>query len=145
MPNLAQVMKAEIARVARRTLRREFGATRRTAVQNRRDIAELKRQVKDLTRRVDFLETQEKRRVARPAAEAPPQGVRFSPRWVKAQRDRLGLSAAELGRLMGVSTLTVYNWESGKSRPRQEALAALVAVRRMGRREARKRLEMLSE
>ncbi len=145
MPNLAQVMKAEIARVAKRTLRKEFGSTRRAAVQYRRDIAELKRQVKNLIRQVEFLEAQEKRRVARPAAEAPAKDVRFSPRWVKAQRARLGLSAAELGRLMGVSALTVYNWEGGKARPRAEALAALAAVRGMGRREARKRLEILGD
>ena len=44
---------------------------------------------------------------------------------------------------MGVSEMTVYNWEAGKSRPQAKQLAALVAVRGLGKREAIKRLEML--
>jgi DNA-binding XRE family transcriptional regulator len=82
------------------------------------------------------------------AAPPPPQeakGVRFSARSVKAQRARLGLSAKDFGRLVGVSALTVYSWESGKSRPRKKQLAGLAAVRRLGKREARKRLEMIGE
>ena len=38
----------------------------------------------------------------------PPQ-----PRHIKRWRERFGLSRAELGRLMGVSRMTVYNWEHG--------------------------------
>jgi len=50
-------------------------------------------------------------------------GARFSARSVKAQRARLGLSAKDFGRLVGVSALTVHSWESGKSRPRKKRLA----------------------
>ncbi len=39
--------------------------------------------------------------------------------------------------------MTIYNWESGNSRPRPEQLAALVAVRKLGKREAIKKLELL--
>jgi len=46
------------------------------------------------------------------------------------------------GRLVGVSSLTVYSWEHGKSRPRNAQFASLVAVRGLGRREALKKLEM---
>lgn len=42
----------------------------------------------------------------------------FNGKAVKAERDRLGLSAANYGKLVGVSMLTVYNWEKGKSVPR---------------------------
>ena len=95
-------------------------------------------------KRVAFLESQEKKRVSRPTPEAPVVPVRFSPLWVKSHRQRLGLSAQDYGRLVGVSALTVYNWESGKSKPRKEALAAVAAVRGLGKREALKRLEILS-
>jgi DNA-binding transcriptional regulator YiaG len=60
-----------------------------------------------------------------------------------ALRARLGLSAKDFGRLVGVAGLTIYSWESGKSRPRQKQLAGLAAVRHLGKREAGKRLEML--
>ena len=58
---------------------------------------------------------------------------------------QLGLSAADYGRLVGVSALTIYNWESGKSRPRRAQFAAIVAVRGIGKREAADRLASLAD
>jgi len=55
----------------------------------------------------------------------------------------LKLSAADYGKLVGVSGLTIYSWESGKSRPRKAQLAALVAVRGIGKREALAKLEVV--
>jgi DNA-binding transcriptional regulator YiaG len=94
---------------------------------------------------IAFLSAREKERLTEPAGEAAPDGVRFSARSVKAQRARLGLSAADYAKLVGVTQLTVYNWESGKTRPRQEQLASLVSVRGIGKREAQKRLELLAK
>lgn len=145
MPNLATVLKDEIRRLARKEVKSETGVTKRASAQHRRDIAGLKRLLGNLSRRVAFLESQEKRRVARPVRERPAGQVRFSPRWVKAQRKRLGLSAADYGKLVGVSSLTVYNWEGGKAKPREDALARVAAVRSLGKREALQRLEMLAD
>ncbi len=55
-----------------------------------------------------------------------------------------GLSAADYADLVGVSAQTVYSWEQGKSKPRDTQLAALVAVRDLGKRDAWKRLELLN-
>jgi DNA-binding transcriptional regulator YiaG len=55
---------------------------------------------------------------------------------VRAQRRRLRLSAADFGRLVGVSGQTIYQWEQGKSRPRRSQFAALVALRSTRRRDA---------
>ena len=73
--------------------------------------------------------------------EADLDGARFSARSVKAQRRRLKLSAADYGKLVGVSALSVYSWESGKSRPRKRQFTRLVAVRGLGRREALAQLQ----
>jgi DNA-binding transcriptional regulator YiaG len=143
MPNLASVLKDEIRRLARREIRSQVAVTKRAATQHRRDIAELKRLVKDLSKRVGFLEAQEKKRVKKPVAEAPSGQVRFSPRWLKVHREKLGLSAADYGRLVGVSGLTIYNWEGGKAKPRREKVGVLAAMRGLGKREALKRLEMM--
>jgi len=145
MPNLLSLLNESIRRLARREIRTQTRKTRRLTTRHRRDLAALKRQVAALARTVAFLEKQERRRVASPPAPQEAKGVRFSARSVKAQRARLGLSAKDFGRLVGVSALTVYSWESGKSRPRQKQLAALAAIRRLGKREARKRLEMIGE
>src|SRR6185295_12078560 len=70
--------------------------------------------------------------------------LRFSARSVKAQRRRTGLSAADYAKLVGVSGLTIYNWENGKSRPRREQLASLIAMRGLGKRQAHAKLELLN-
>jgi DNA-binding transcriptional regulator YiaG len=144
MPNLGSILKDEIRRLARREIRSQVAVTKRAAAQHRRDIAGLKRLVKSLSNRLGFLESQEKKRVAKPIAEAPAGQVRFSPRWLKSNRQRLSLSAADYGKLVGVSGLTIYNWESGKAKPRKGKMASLAAIRGVGKREALKRLEMMS-
>jgi len=145
MANFASLFSDGIRRTARREIRAQTRKTRRLTAQHRRDIAALKRQVAVLARTVAFLEKQEQRRVASPTPlPQDAKGVRFSARSVKAQRARLGLSAKDFGRLVGVAALTIYSWESGKSRPRARQLAGLAAVRHLGKREARQRLEILT-
>jgi len=81
-------------------------------------------------------------RTAAKSAESEDGGAkpRFSVRSVVAQRKRLGLSAADFGKLLGVSGATIYGWESGKTRPRKSQLAKMGTVRGLGKREAKKRL-----
>ena len=65
----------------------------------------------------------------------------LSRRGLRAQRKRLGLSAADFGKLVGVSPQSIYNWEQEASRPREEQIAKLVALRALGKREARERVK----
>jgi DNA-binding transcriptional regulator YiaG len=64
----------------------------------------------------------------------------FSGKAVRAERDRLGLSASAYGELVGVSMLTIYNWEKGRSIPREKALDKWLAVKDIGRATALRRL-----
>jgi DNA-binding transcriptional regulator YiaG len=146
VPNIAAVLKDEIRRLARREIKSEVGKTRKAAAQYRRDIAKLKRLLGEQEKELKRIKCEiQQHEGAAPAAEEPLEAVRFSSRSVKAQRQRLGLSAADYGRLVGVSGLTIYNWEHDKSRPRKAQLAALVAVRGIGKREAIKKLAELDE
>ena len=61
---------------------------------------------------------------------------------VKAHRAKLGLSAETYAKLVGVSGLTIYMWESGKSTPRQAQKARWLAIRGLGKRAALERLGM---
>ena len=81
--------------------------------------------------------------VRQPAALDLAEDVRFSPRWVRSHRERIGFSQADYAMLVGVSPMTIHNWERGKTKPRKEQLAALAAVRKLGKREAERRWEML--
>ncbi|MGO8688799.1 MAG: helix-turn-helix domain-containing protein [Thermoguttaceae bacterium] len=145
MPNLAAILREEVCRLAKREIKRQTAAIRQAVVQYRRDIAGLKRQVREQAKEIAFLKAQERKRLGQPAgkAEESLESVRFSPRSVKAQRHRLRLSAAEYGKLVGVSGLTIYHWEHGQARPRKERLSALVAIRGLGRREALAKLALL--
>lgn len=145
MPNVLPALNDHIRRLARREVRAQTRVTKRATSQYRRDIAALKRMVKTLTTR---LHSVEKRPVgAGPLAEVsgePPANSRFRADGLRSHRARLGLSAKDFGALVGVSGLTVYNWETAKSRPRRKQLAALISVRGLGRREAEHRLAQVS-
>ncbi len=146
MPNVKEVLREEIQRLARKEIRAATDTLKKHVAEQRKTIASLKREVADLKRTQTFLEKREKRRLVKaqdaPAAEEA-EGVRFSPKWVAADRSRLGLSAKDYATLVGVSMLTIYNWEKGKSKPRAPQLAAWAKVRGIGKREAMKRLELL--
>ncbi len=145
MANLAATIKEEIQRLARKEIKAQTGSTKQAVAQYRREIAQLKRQMREQEKKIAFLEAQETKRLSQPqAVEESAAGVRFSARSVKAQRERLGFSAANYAKLVGVSPLTIYHWEHGKSRPRKEQLAALAAVRGIGKREALVKLELLN-
>ena len=143
MPNLNAVLKAEIQRLARKELKAQTAGTRKASAQHRRDIAELKRQIRDLKKDVAQLRRQTGDATGGPDGKVTAESIRFSPAWVKGHREKLELSAADDGAWVGVAALTVYNWESGKTRPQQAHLAAWAAVRRMGKREAWQRLETM--
>jgi DNA-binding transcriptional regulator YiaG len=146
MPNLAATLKEEIRRLAKKEVKTQLETTKKSVTGFRQDIARLKRIVARQEKRISFLESQEKKRISQP--EPNPEvadDIRFSPRSVKAQRDRLGFSAAEYARLVGVSQQTIYNWEHGLSRPMKQQLATLASLRGIGKREAQAKLDLLKE
>lgn len=143
MPNFTSLFKQEVARLARKETRVMLESTRKAATQHRSDIAELKREVATLRRKVATLEGREKKRIERGPAVKTAEGKRFAPTWLKAHRKRLGISAADYGRLVGVSAVTVYSWEGGKTKPREKQMAKWVAMRDLGKRQAQRQLELL--
>lgn len=143
MANLAEVLKSEIRRLARKEIREQMGATKKAAAQYRREIAALKRELDQQGRKISFLEKQEKKRLSEEPSEERAQNARFSPSGLKSHRNKLGLSAADYAKLVGVSPKTIYLWEQGEVRPRAKQLAAVVDVRGIGKREAQRRLEMM--
>lgn len=144
MPNVATVLKEEITRLARKEARAENASSKKAITQYRKDIAELKRQVRSLAKNIGDLERQQKRS-ARPAATDSSKSIRFSASGLRSHRERLELSAADYAALVGVSGLTIYNWEKGKTKPRQEQVAAWAKIKDLGKREAWRRLESMEQ
>jgi DNA-binding transcriptional regulator YiaG len=145
MPNIATVLKDEISRIARKEIRSETAVVKRASAQYRREIAELKRQVSNMQGRVSVLEKRVLRDVPSKVTEDDAKDVRFTTKGLHSQRKRLGISAAEYGRLVGITGHTVYSWEKGLSRPRKTQLTVLASVRQMGKREVHARLEQLGK
>lgn len=141
MPNFASVLKDEILRLARKEVRKELEGLKKASGQYRSDIAALKRQVAALERQQARIAKKLPGKVAVEADGESSTKFRFSAKRFAAQRQKLGLSAGDMGTLIGVSAQTIYHWESGKTRPRQSQLAAIAAVRKMGKRAIKGKLE----
>ena len=141
MPNIAATFRQEITRLARREIRIQVQGLQKASAQFRRDIAELKRQAAKLRTEVTRLERRAGKEAAPQVAEAERANIRFTAKGVKSQRERLGISAADYGKLVGVTGHTIYQWEHGTSRPRMAQLTALASLRGLGKKEALARLE----
>ncbi len=136
MPNVASVLKSEISRIAKKELRLELAGLKKAHASSRSDIALLKRLVQSLEKNVRLSAKSQR---AKPEASADEPGTtksRFSAKSLASQRRRLGLSAEECGLLIGSSGQAIYNWEAGKARPRAKNLAAIAALRTLGRKSA---------
>jgi len=144
MANIAAVLKDEISRLSRREIRKEVQPIRKASAVYRREIAALKRQVQDLRRQAGVLA---KRAAsagdASPSATATEKPMRFVAKGLRSLRTRLGLSASDLAKLLGVSDQSVYNWELKRASPRKEQMVAIASMRTLGKREAHARLEAL--
>lgn len=144
MPNIATVLKEEIVRLARKEIRRQTNVLWKASAQYRKDIAEMKRRVSDLQRKVTPLEKRVPKDVPPRVAEVDARRVRFTAQGLRSQRQRLGLSAGDCGKLIGVTDQTIYNWEHETARPRKQQVALIASLRHMGKRDAYARLEQLA-
>jgi len=144
MTNVASALREEISRLSRREIRRETQSAKKANSRHRHAIAALNGHVAQLRRQVLTLT----RTIARlqPAAAATSGNgatgakLRFVAKGLRSHRARLGLSAGDFGKLVGVSANSVYAWESGATTPRTEQVAKIAALRAIGKREAAQRL-----
>ena len=145
MPDIGRVLKEEIQRLARKEIKADI-------VRLRKDNAALKRTAVDLKRRVANLERDNKRLVAeskrgRKQASSTDveatQSARITAKTIRGIRAKLGLSQAELAKLLGVNPQTVYMWEhkEGRLTFRGDIKTRIVEVRKLKANEAKKRLE----
>ena len=143
MSDIASLLKSEISRLSKKTIRQHLGPVQAATTSHRRQLAALKKQIAQLEQEVKKL-----RRVAGSAApqKLPAEGakLRFVAKGLKSLRARLGLSADDFGALLGVSGQSVYNWESRKTVPRASQVAAIAGLRGLGKREAQARLEIVA-
>lgn len=151
MTTFAEALKKEIARIARKELREEITAMRKLGVTQRVDISALKKEVKSLQSSLKKLEKlrlalSSSVSLAKPSPTAKPspdtprgkpgRRVMFTAERLKAQRARLGFTQEQMGQLLGVSSLSIWKWESGGASPRAARVPEILEKIAMGKREA---------
>jgi len=145
MPNIAVVLKEEIRRLARREikaalvgLRKDNARLKRTAAEHKRRIAELEKARGRLRAGATPLEAQ-----AATAAPDEQDKARVTGGMIRRLRERLAISQADLAKLIGVSAQSVYQWEkkAGRLTLRGNTKDSIVQVRKLGKREVKRRLE----
>jgi hypothetical protein len=112
MPNIASILKAEVSRLARKESRGATDALKRAIGAQRAEISALKKRVQQLERGVarGNKSLRSTLKVA-PAAEdqaGEGAGLRFRAAGMAANRKRLGLSAADFGKLVGATGPTCF-------------------------------------
>jgi len=148
MPDIAKVMKEEILRLARKEVRLATAGLRK-------DNVALKRAMRDHTRRIAKLESGNRRLLAGASklrkeslatTDEEIQKARITAKMIRSIRTKLKLSQGELAKLVGVNSQTVYQWEhkEGRLTFRGNAKAAIVAVRKLDRKQAQQKLQALS-
>lgn len=144
MPNVASVLKEEITRLARSEIKKQVDPLKKRIQELRKTVSEQKKQIAALEK----VQAQTAKKIPdapKPTAEGKSSSRKVTVASIKSQRKRLKLSQREMGLLVGVSTMTIVRWEQGKGSPRGENRDAFVALRGMGRREVKKRLEELAK
>ncbi|WP_341922227.1 helix-turn-helix domain-containing protein [Polaromonas sp. YR568] len=139
MANIASLLKSEISRIARKEIRAETETLKKASAQYRSDIAALKRRLAEQDRLIAKLRKNKPAAAANDKAEETSQ-LRFRADGFASLRKKLGLSAADMGKLLGVSLQTIYHWEKGQSKPRASQLQGIAEVRKLGKRGAAARL-----
>ena len=144
MGKLEFTIKSEIQRLAKREIRSTFTPLRREVRAMRLRVSSLSKNFSALDRLAkEQLQKGPKRRL-----EASPEEVkasRLTPDRIHRLRNRLGISQRELGILTGSSLGAVLSWEKGKFRPKGEKKVALVALRKLRKREVKKILAEKAE
>ncbi len=139
MGKLESIIKSEIQRLAKRQVRATFVPLRREVRGMRIRLSSLSRNFSALER----LSKEQLQKVPKKGLEASPEEVkssRLTPDRIRRLRNKLGVSQRQLGILTRSTVGAVLSWEKGKFRPKGEKKVALVALRKLRKRDVKKLL-----
>jgi DNA-binding transcriptional regulator YiaG len=141
LAKIEMAIKDAIARGARKQIRGVATPLRRDVGRLRQAVRELRGQLAALREvAARWTESQAGRGWQPAVSEEEARAARLSPSLIRKLRHRLALSQAAVARLVGVSPAAVVQWEQGRATPAGKNRAALVGLRRLGRRQARRLL-----
>ena len=140
MPDIGKMLREEIARLARREVRSQTSVLGKQVRDLKKVVVAQKKLIAKMQKALKSAEARPRgtRQPTPPAEEK--QDIRISPASIQKHRSRLGLTQKQLGTLLGVSTVTIGNWESGKAKPQGRNRQAVADFRQLTVREAEARL-----
>ena len=141
MGKVGSIIKSEIIRLAKGELRKVSNPLGKDVRSLKNTVSQLRKSVLAIERFAAQKQKELSKREIR--LEAPPEETkkaRFSPRLLRSLRKRLGITQKELAVLAGVTVGAVQKWETGKFRPKNDKMAALVGLKKLGRQSVRKLL-----
>jgi DNA-binding transcriptional regulator YiaG len=144
MGKVESTIKSEILRLAKKEVKAVFSPLRREVWAMKLKLSGLSKGLAVLNKRAKELRQGE----ARPKLEVNPEAVkasRLTPERIRNLRMKKGISQRELGILTGATTGAVLSWEKGKFKPQGDKKAALVALRKVTKRDVKKMLAEKAE
>lgn len=156
MTNLATSLKQEMSRIARKEMREEIAALRKTSATQksqitalRKELAAIQPQLRALAKAIAkatpaVVKPMSADGIAPATRAKPGRKVEFSPQRLQEARKRFGFTQAQMASLLEVSNLTIYNWEGGHAAPRASRTASILETLALGKRAALARLKATS-
>ncbi|MCC5831263.1 MAG: helix-turn-helix transcriptional regulator [Phycisphaeraceae bacterium] len=148
MADLTQALKEEISKLARK----ELGVDLKKTLQELKGLREQLVKLDGVLSKLEVGVAAPAQSRANPVRDLPARltvgrgptsTTEFSPKKLQSHRRKLGLSAADYALLCGLSQLSIYHYEQGKTRPRAGSLAAIEAVQKMSQQQILQRLAAL--
>ena len=137
MSTVQNALKQEIIRLARREIKQQVMPIVSGIKKLKATTATLKAEIEAL----------QKAKTVAPVGSAPVisddevKTARFSGALIKRLRTRHGLSRNEFGKLIGVTGFAVIAWETNECKPKADRRKAIIALRKMGKRQVAKMLK----
>jgi DNA-binding transcriptional regulator YiaG len=142
---IESTIKGEIQRLAKHEVRVSFRPLRKEVWGIRVKLSNLLRGFAPLNRWAKELSERRSKEAKLMASPEEVKASRLTPDRIRRLRNKLGISQRELGILTGASLGAVLLWEKGKFKPKEEKKAALVALRKLRKREVKKILAEKAE
>ena len=144
MPNIAKILKDEIARIAKHESKVAVSKPKKTSIANTKTLVAIKRRLIQIEKSLNVI--QKAMQSCSSQAPVEPEGKKewLSGRGIKALRRKMRVSQAQFAKLIGMNPIAVVRWEKQRGKlvfKKSDTLGKILALRGVGVRGAQERLK----
>lgn len=146
MPNFSKMFQEEVRRLARKEAKTDLSRLKIEVVELRKALSATRKQLASLQQGLKRVKKVVPMPVEAENEDGRASGGRVSAKTIIKLRERLGLTQGEFAKLVGVTGQSIYQWEhkEGTLTFRRGAKERIIALKGIGSREARRRLEEMN-